>query len=70
MEHGFVAALTSATFAVVSGGIAALTITGIIRAKLPLLYEYRVSTAMPPPRPVAAAAGSHSAGRSSGEPVE
>jgi MFS family permease len=72
MEHGFVAALTSATFAVVSGGIAALTITGIIRAKLPLLYEYRVSTAMPPPRPVAesVSATSRSAGPSAEEPVE
>lgn len=46
MESGFVAALTSATFAVVSGGAAALAVTGLIRTRLPLLYNYRVSTAV------------------------
>jgi hypothetical protein len=70
MEHGFVAALTSATFAVVSGGIAALTVTGIIRAKLPLLYEYRVSKALAPARPVEPLPRPHVAGRAAEEPVE
>jgi MFS family permease len=46
MESGFLAALTSATFAVTSGGFLALAITGLIRLKLPLLWSYRVSDAL------------------------
>jgi hypothetical protein len=46
MESGFLAALTSATFAVASGGVAALLTTGLIRLKLPLLWSYEVSKAI------------------------
>ncbi|MEX2081726.1 MAG: MFS transporter, partial [Dehalococcoidia bacterium] len=42
MESGFVAALTSATFAVVSGGIGCLAVVSYIAAKVPALREYRI----------------------------
>jgi MFS family permease len=41
MESGFVAALTSATFAVVSGGIACLAVVAAVAARLPELRRYR-----------------------------
>ena len=41
VEAGFVAALTSATFAVVSGGIGCLAILGLVAWKLPELRSYR-----------------------------
>jgi hypothetical protein len=41
MESGFVAALTSATFAVVSGGAAAVGVTIAIGYKMRELYNYR-----------------------------
>lgn len=41
-ESGFVAALTSATFAVVSGGIGCLAVLAAVGAKLPELRSYRV----------------------------
>ena len=41
MESGFVAAVTSATFAVVSGGVAAVGVTAAIAWKMRELYEYR-----------------------------
>jgi hypothetical protein len=44
-ESGFVAALTSATFAVVSGGIGCLVVLAIVAAKMPELRRYRVGTA-------------------------
>ncbi len=62
MESGFVAAVTSATFAVVSGGIAAMGIAGFIGWRNKALYHYeipRVAKSIPVPVPVAepAAAG-------------
>jgi MFS family permease len=42
VESGFVAALTSATFAVVSGGIGCLIVLAIVALKLPELRRYRV----------------------------
>ena len=41
MESGFVAAVTSATFAVVSGGVMAVGVTAAIAWKMRELYEYR-----------------------------
>ena len=41
VESGLVAAVTSATFAVVSGGIACLGVVGVIAARIPELREYR-----------------------------
>jgi MFS family permease len=42
VESGFVAALTSATFAVVSGGVASLAVLALIALKFPALRSYRV----------------------------
>jgi MFS family permease len=42
MESGFVAALTSATFSVVSGGVACLGVVGFVAARIPALRRYRV----------------------------
>jgi hypothetical protein len=42
MESGFVAALTTATFAVVSGGVACLAIVGLVAARVPALRRYRL----------------------------
>lgn len=41
-ESGFVAALTSAPFAVVSGGVGALVVVAIVGAALPALRTYRL----------------------------
>jgi predicted MFS family arabinose efflux permease len=41
MESGFVAALTSATFAVVSGGAAAVAVTAAIGWRMRELFDYR-----------------------------
>lgn len=41
-ESGFLAAATSATFAVVSGGIASLVVVAIVAAKIPELRRYRL----------------------------
>lgn len=46
VESGFVAAATSATFAVVSGGIGCLAVVGWIAAKVPELRAYRISEAV------------------------
>jgi hypothetical protein len=40
-ESGFVAALTNATFSVVSGGIACLVVVAIVALRLPALRRYR-----------------------------
>ena len=40
-ESGFVAAVTSAPFSVVSGGVASLLVLGIVAAALPQLRRYR-----------------------------
>jgi MFS family permease len=42
-ESGFVAALTSAPFAVVSGGVGCLLVVAIVAAKLPALRAYRTN---------------------------
>ncbi len=42
VESGFVAALTSAPFAVVSGGIGCLVVVAIVTLTLPALRDYRV----------------------------
>ncbi len=43
MESGLVAAATSATFAVVSGGLACLIVVALIAWRLPSLRRFRVS---------------------------
>ena len=40
-ESGFVAALTDATFSVVTGGIACLVVVAIVATRLPALRNYR-----------------------------
>jgi len=50
VESGLVAALTTATFAVVSGGVGCLAVVGLVWAKLPELRRYEV-------RPVTVASG-------------
>jgi MFS family permease len=42
VESGFVAAATSATFAVVSGGAGCLAVVGFVAAKMPDLRNYRI----------------------------
>ena len=42
VESGFVAAATSAPFAVVSGGLACLVVLAIVAAKMPELRRYRI----------------------------
>ena len=44
-ESGFVAALTSATFAVVSGGVGCLLVVAWIARKIPELRHYRTTRA-------------------------
>jgi hypothetical protein len=46
-ESGFLAALTSATFSVVAGGIACLGVLGIVTARVPSLRDYRVEGGPP-----------------------
>ena len=41
-ESGFLAALTSAPFAVVFGGISALVVLGVVSARIPELPRYRL----------------------------
>ena len=41
-ESGFLAALTSATFSVVAGGVACLGVLGAISAWVPSLRSYRI----------------------------
>jgi MFS family permease len=41
-ESGFVAALTSATFAVVSGGLGCLAVLAVVALRLPALRKYRL----------------------------
>lgn len=45
VESGLVAALTNATFAVVSGGAGCLAVAGIVAAKMPELRRYRLQPA-------------------------
>jgi MFS family permease len=42
VESGLVAAVTSATFAVVSGGMGTLAVAGLVASKLPDLRRYRI----------------------------
>ena len=46
VESGFVAALTNATFSVVSGGLGCLAVVGIVAARVPALRNYRIGNAM------------------------
>ena len=46
VESGFVAALTNATFSVVSGGLGCLAVVGIVAARVPALRNYRTENAM------------------------
>ena len=41
-ESGFLAALTSATFSVVAGGVACLAVLGLVWAFVPDLRAYRI----------------------------
>lgn len=50
VESGFVAAATSATFAVVSGGIGCLAVLGIVAAKMPELRRYDIRQNASEPR--------------------
>ena len=53
-ESGFVAALTSATFSVVSGGLASLAVLAAVALAMPRLRRYRIdqgAAASVPPRP-------------------
>jgi len=45
VESGFVAALTSATFAVVSGGLGCLAVLAVVATRLPALRHYRMDHA-------------------------
>jgi MFS family permease len=45
VESGFVAALTSAPFAVVSGGLGCLVVVTVVAAALPELWRYRIDRA-------------------------
>jgi MFS family permease len=49
VEAGFVAALTSATFAVVSGGLACLAVLGVVALRMPELRRHRIDDAPPTP---------------------
>ncbi len=49
VESGFVAALTNATFAVVTGGAGCLAVVAAVAARMPELRRYRVDPAMPLP---------------------
>ena len=46
VESGFVAALTNATFSVVSGGLGCLAVVGIVAARVPALRNYRTGNEM------------------------
>ena len=48
-ESGFLAALTSATFSVVAGGVACLAVLGVVTLKVPQLRAYRVDEEPEPP---------------------
>lgn len=56
VESGFVAALTNATFAVVTGGAGCLAVVAAVAARMPELRRYRVEPAMPLPATPGAAA--------------
>ena len=45
IESGLVAAITNATFAVVSGGAACIGVAAVVAAAMPRLREYRVANA-------------------------
>jgi hypothetical protein len=46
-ESGFLAALTSAPFAVVSGGVACLVVVAVVTATMPELRRYQIGAAPP-----------------------
>ena len=47
VESGFVAALTSATFSVVSGGVGSLIVLAVVAATMPQLRRYRIQLGSP-----------------------
>ena len=49
-ESGFVAALTNATFSVVTGGLGCLLVVAIVAARWPRLRRYRTDEAVSGPR--------------------
>ncbi len=65
VESGLVAAVTNATFAIVSGGVGCLAVVGIVWAKMPELRTYRITphtgsptpTLSPNPSPTAVGEG-------------
>lgn len=57
VESGLVAGLTSATFAVVSGGIGTLAVVAIVATRLPGLRTYRIEPRISEPARSAAPAG-------------
>ena len=66
VESGLVAALTNATFAVVSGGAGCLAVVGLIAAKMPELRRYAIAPAPlvhTPPPPAILRAPEEPAGR-------
>jgi hypothetical protein len=49
IESGFVATITTATFAVVSGGAGAIVVAALVGWRLPLLFRHEVRlTSLPP----------------------
>jgi hypothetical protein len=44
VESGFVAALTTATFSVVSGGVGCLVVLAMVAANMPELRRYRIDS--------------------------
>ena len=62
VESGVVAAVTSATFAVVSGGVGCLVIVALLAWRIPQLREYRIDAAGEPERAPAAERAQESAG--------
>jgi hypothetical protein len=71
MESGLVAAVTSATFAVVSGGAGCLAVAAWIAARMPDLRRYRVEPVLAGAEHAGEAAAAvvvAPAGRTAGEP--
>jgi MFS family permease len=68
VESGFVAAATTATFAVVSGGIGCLGVLGLVGTKMPELRRYRIGdeTAVDMPELVAEATDEEEAAMAAG----
>jgi MFS family permease len=73
IESGFVAALTSATFAVVSGGIGCMAVVGVIAARMPELRRFVIAPAEPrrtAPADTGRTRAAHAAAGSDTHPLE